>query len=582
MITEVTAGRHKGSATTAICRLTWMIPDLMPRNAMQSNAKTGRYEILGELGRGAMGVVYKARDPKIDRLVAIKTISIFAHTPEEDHEFRERLFTEAKAAGRLSHPGIVTVYDVSEDPDTLNPYIVMEYVAGDSLEKQVAESAERFPLSSALALVEQVAEALDYAHSQGIVHRDIKPANILLPENGPPKITDFGIAKLNFGHPTSLGEAMGTPAFMSPEQLNGEPVDGRSDLFSLGVVLYTLLTGYRPFQGNSALTVSFKVVNRNPLPATTFDSSFPPELDRVISRAMAKDPAQRYATGREMAADVRALREALGQASASEAGSFDATYVQPASQLVSNGSSLSKSGNSNNGMPLARTHDPWWKDWHFVSAAALALAVAALLSAFVWQRTPPSTGKSSDDQKSAASNAAIPVNMQTSSAAQSNSRANVANSPARASAVHTKRAKGPDARHRNPVTAKTNRIETVAAKPSMQPIGSATRPDSTLRLRIEHRFEQAELFLWVDDKLAYNRTVDGVVKKKMGLFKGVEGYQSDFIRVAPGEHRFRVRLHAVDDSYDQTASISGSLPQEGERQLLIQGEKHKPVHLIMQ
>lgn len=116
----------------------------------------------------------------------------------------------------------------------------------------------------------------------------------------------------------------------------------------------------------------------------------------------------------------------------------------------------------------------------------------------------------------------------------------------------------------------------------MQPIGSATRPDSTLRLRIEHRFEQAELFLWVDDKLAYNRTVDGVVKKKMGLFKGVEGYQSDFIRVAPGEHRFRVRLHAVDDSYDQTASISGSLPQEGERQLLIQGEKHKPVHLIMQ
>jgi serine/threonine protein kinase len=548
---------------------------------MQSSAKTvGRYEILSELGRGAMGVVYKARDPKIDRLVAIKTISIFAHTPEEDREFRERLFTEAKAAGRLSHPGIVTVYDVSEDPDTLNPYIVMEYVPGDSLEKQVAESADRFPLGSALALVEQVAEALDYAHSQGIVHRDIKPANILTPESGPPKITDFGIAKLNFSHSTSLGEAMGTPAFMSPEQLNGEPVDGRSDLFSLGVVLYTLLTGYRPFQGNSALTVSFKVVNRNPLPATTFDSSFPPELDRVVSRAMAKDPAQRYATGREMAADVRALREALGQVRVSEAGSFDATYVQPASKVVTDASSLSKSS-KNNGRPVG-AQEPWWKNWHFISAAALALAVAALLSVFVWQEGTSSRSRSADDQNSDASNASTITTAQTASLAESPSRPHLANSAPKASVVRTKHAKGPYTRKRNPVSAKTNKIETVAAKPSKQQIGSATRPDSTLRLRIEHRFEQAEVFLWVDDKLAYNQTVGGVVKKKMVLFKGVEGYQSDFIRVAAGEHHFRVRLHALDDSYDQSANISASLPQEGERQLFIQGEKHKPVHLSMQ
>jgi serine/threonine protein kinase len=548
---------------------------------MQSSAKTvGRYEILSELGRGAMGVVYKARDPKIDRLVAIKTISIFAHTPEEDREFRERLFTEAKAAGRLSHPGIVTVYDVSEDPDTLNPYIVMEYVPGDSLEKQVAESADRFPLGSALALVEQVAEALDYAHSQGIVHRDIKPANILTPESGPPKITDFGIAKLNFSHSTSLGEAMGTPAFMSPEQLNGEPVDGRSDLFSLGVVLYTLLTGYRPFQGNSALTVSFKVVNRNPLPATTFDSSFPPELDRVVSRAMAKDPAQRYATGREMSADVRALREALGQVRVSEAGSFDATYVQPASKVVTDASSLSKSS-KNNGRPVG-AQEPWWKNWHFISAAALALAVAALLSVFVWQKGTSSRSRSADDQNSDASNASTTTTAQTASLAESPSRPHLANSVPKASVVRTKHAKGPYTQKRNPVSAKTNKIETVAANPSKQQIGAATRPDSTLRLRIEHRFEQAEVFLWVDDKLAYNQTVGGVVKKKMVLFKGVEGYQSDFIRVAAGEHHFRVRLHALDDSYDQSANISASLPQEGERQLFIQGEKHKPVHLSMQ
>ena len=549
---------------------------------MQASAKNvGRYEILGELGRGAMGVVYKARDPKIDRLVAIKTISIFAHTPEEDHEFRERLFTEAKAAGRLSHPGIVTVYDVGEDPDTLNPYIVMEYVAGDSLEKKVAESADRFALSTVLSLVEQVAEALDYAHSQGIVHRDIKPANILLPENGPPKITDFGIAKLNFGHPAALGEAMGTPAFMSPEQLNGDPVDGRSDLFSLGVVLYTLLTGYRPFQGNSALTISFKVVNRNPLPATTFDSSFPPELDHVITRAMAKDPAQRYATGREMAAEVRALREGMGEARRLEAGSFDARYVQPASKVASSVSALNKlsAPNKSTGSTM-RSQNTWWRDWHAVSAAFLALAVASLLSAFVWQKRAM-TSKSASPQAPPTYSTSTPAGNHSNSVIQSISEHPISSPAPKKSVARSGNAAGPHVR-KNVVIAKADKVEAVATAAPPRQIAYAVRSDATLRLRIEHRFAQAEVFVWVDDKLAYKQAVDGVVKKKMVLFKGVEGYQSDSIHVASGDHRFRVRVHASDDSYDQTASISGSLPQEGERQLLIQCEKHKPVHLSVQ
>jgi len=553
---------------------------------MQSSAKTiGRYEILSELGRGAMGVVYKARDPKIDRLVAIKTISIFAHSPEEDREFRERLFTEAKAAGRLSHPGIVTVYDVSEDPDTLNPYIVMEYVAGDSLEKHVAESAERFPLSSALALVEQVAEALDYAHSQGIVHRDIKPANILLPENGPPKITDFGIAKLNFGHPTSLGEAMGTPAFMSPEQLNGEPVDGRSDLFSLGVVLYTLLTGYRPFQGNSALTISFKVVNRNPLPATTFDSSFPPDLDHVITRAMAKDPAQRYPTGREMAADLRGLREALGQTRGSNAGSFDAMYVQPASKVVSSLPSSKKSSGNDGRKPLPKHRR--WRDWHFIAAGLLALLVAAPWSAFVWQQRTPSENKVPEEPGPPASDAARAVNQQSRNIVQSVTPRVVTEPAHEVTVARVKSAARPSAKtkttkRKSLVVADTNKMPSAGAPVATQPIAYPVRADSTLQLRIEHRFQEAEVFVWIDDKLAYNQTVGGAVKKKMVLFKGVEGHQSDSVRVASGEHRFRVRVHASDDSYDQTATLSGSLPHEGERQLLIECAKHKPVHLSMQ
>jgi serine/threonine-protein kinase len=476
---------------------------------------------------------------------------------------------------------------VSEDPDTLNPYIVMEYVAGDSLEKHVAESAERFPLSSALALVEQVAEALDYAHSQGIVHRDIKPANILLPENGPPKITDFGIAKLNFGHPTPVSEAMGTPAFMSPEQLNGEPVDGRSDLFSLGVVLYTLLTGYRPFQGNSALTISFKVVNRNPLPATTFDSSFPPDLDHVITRAMAKDPAQRYPTGREMAADLRELREALGQMRGSDAGSFDAMYVQPASKVVGNLASSKKSsliGNDGR-KPLLPEHRGW-RDWHFIGAGLLALSLAALWSAFVWQQRTASESKVSGEAGQPASYAATAVNQQSGNIVQSVTPGVVTQPAHEVPVARIKSATSPSAKSKRKgkslVVAEKNKTPSAAAPAATQPIAYPVRPDSTLQLRIEHRFQEAEVFVWIDDKLAYNQTVGGAVKKKMVLFKGVEGHQSDSVRVASGEHRFRVRVHASDDSYDQTATLSGSLPHEGERQLLIECAKHKPVHLSMQ
>ncbi len=232
----------------------------------------GRYEILAELGRGAMGVVYKARDPKINRVVAVKTVSLAGQSPEEEREYRERFFREAEAAGRLSHPGIVTIFDVGEEPETRAPYIVMEFVGGQSLDKLLSRNDHKLPLETALQLTLELAEALDCAHGQGVVHRDLKPANILLTEDGHAKIADFGVAKLNLANHTLAGRALGTPAYMSPEQLNGEAVDGRSDLFSLGVVLYTVLTGYRPFQGNSAITVSFKVVNRDPLPATVLDT----------------------------------------------------------------------------------------------------------------------------------------------------------------------------------------------------------------------------------------------------------------------------------------------------------------------
>lgn len=225
-----------------------------------------------------MGVVYKARDPKINRVVAVETVSLAGQPPEEEREYRERFFREAEAAGRFSHPGIVTIFDVGEEPDARAPYIVMEYVGGQSLEKRLTRDDHKPPVETALQLTLELAEALDCAHSQGVVHRDLKPANILLTKDGHAKIADFGVAKLNLANHTLAGRAMGTPAYMSPEQLHGDAVDGRSDLFSLGVILYPVLTGYRPFQGNSAITVSFKVVNHDPIPATLLDTELPQGL----------------------------------------------------------------------------------------------------------------------------------------------------------------------------------------------------------------------------------------------------------------------------------------------------------------
>src|SRR5579863_1098556 len=267
----------------------------------------GRYEIVGELGRGAMGVVYKARDPQIDRVVAIKTVSLWGQEPEEEAEFRMRFMNEAQAAGRLHHSGIVSIFDLGESPENHDPYIVLEYVSGESLSRILARE-KKLTLGRALKLAEEIADALDYAHAQGVIHRDIKPANILVTQEGRAKIADFGIAKLNLAHFTLPGRVLGTPAYMAPEQLSGEGCDGRSDLFSLGVILYVMVTGHSPFQGNSATTVCYKVLNREPLAASALDLDLPRALDAVISRAMAKDPNFRYQRGSEFAADLRQLQ----------------------------------------------------------------------------------------------------------------------------------------------------------------------------------------------------------------------------------------------------------------------------------
>jgi eukaryotic-like serine/threonine-protein kinase len=288
---------------------------------VQPHESLGRYCVEGEIGRGAMGVVYRARDPKIDRIVAVKTISLAGQDPAEELEYRERFSQEARAAGQLSHPGIVTIFDAAEDPQTREPFLVMEYVRGEPLSRVLREAGGKLPAENALFFALEIAEALAYAHSRGVVHGDIKPANILITDDGHAKIADFGVARFNQGLITNTGKIFGSPAYMAPEQLTGGTPDARSDLFSLGVMLYSMLTGFRPFQGNTAETVCFKVMNIEPVPVSSFQAELPPGLDNIVSRAIAKEPRERYQSGIEMADEIRAFMQ---RSSGEDTGSMGA------------------------------------------------------------------------------------------------------------------------------------------------------------------------------------------------------------------------------------------------------------------
>jgi CHASE2 domain-containing sensor protein/tRNA A-37 threonylcarbamoyl transferase component Bud32 len=251
----------------------------------------GRYEVLSELGQGAMGIVYKARDPKIDRLLAIKTIR-FSDEFEEDRlkDIKDRFFREARIAGQLSHPSIVAIYDVGEDFD-LN-YLVMEFLTGENLQRHCKKD-NLFPLRKVLHILAQTADALDYAHSQKVIHRDVKPANIMLLRDGKIKVTDFGIAKAVSDSKTRSGIVLGTPNYMSPEQINGHDLDGRSDVFSLGVVFFELLTGQLPFRGSTLANLFYQITQAKHPSPREFNPRVPEPIEQILDRALAKNPANR-------------------------------------------------------------------------------------------------------------------------------------------------------------------------------------------------------------------------------------------------------------------------------------------------
>lgn len=532
----------------------------------------GRYQILTELGRGAMGVVYKAYDPTINRFVAIKTISLAAPDAAEGREYRARFLREAEAAGRLSHLGIVAIFDIGEDARTSSPFIVMEYVAGRSLE-EIIPSDGSLPLHTSLKVIQEVAEALAYAHSQGVVHRDVKPSNIMIAEDGHAKIADFGIAQLNVMDSARPDGTWGTPAYMSPEQIRGDAVDGRSDLFSLGIVLYTLLTGHRPFQGNSNHTISLGIVNREPVPASALNVDLAPELDGVIARAMAKSPAERYQTGTEMALDLQRLRDGIdsegrvdtvlpqsGDGSDRAAESRDFTYdhlLRKASKSFPGPRSLAQSvAQANKTAPSFQFTRPWQQ----LGVASLALGFLAVAFAGLWWAIPSAQAA---DLAEIAFHTAPTVSMATVISLQQSA------------------ANSPEAQDdKLPAKNSARRVGVTEIRPDVSEDSSHS---CQLGIAVEHHFVTADISVWIDDKASYSHSLRGAIKKRVVLFKGVDGYLSDVVHLKPGDHQIRVRVLSADGSYDESGSISGTFAPGSEKLLAVDFDKHnRRMHLMFQ
>jgi len=505
----------------------------------------GRYEILGELGRGAMGVVYKARDPQIDRLVAVKTVSLWGQEPDEEKEFRLRFMNEAQAAGRLHHSGIVAVFDVGENPDNHDPYIVLEYVQGESLSR-ILSREKKLPLEKALRLAEEIADALDYAHAQGVIHRDIKPANILIGQDGHAKIADFGIAKLNLAHFTIPGRVLGTPAYMAPEQLSGEGVDGRSDLFSLGVILYVMVTGHSPFQGNSATTVCFKVANREPIAASALDMTLPPQLDAVISRAMAKDANERYQRGSDFADDLRILQQSR-KSSPTTTSRIRASTTATRSALTGSRTALAPAaevalagGLLQNFFSKARIRDL------ILGALALILLVIVAGQAKLFVNLPNFDFSSSSTATSGASTASF-----------DSSRPNSADMTAPAHVVQSA-----------PALSKKS-----VAKNSNTPGRQIVVPLSTVDLAVQHQFKDATLYVWVDDKLTLTLPLHGAAQKKLVVFNGIRGVVSESLKVPAGKRVLHFRALSTDQTVDLSKTLSAEFVGGDTKSLSVSFEK---------
>lgn len=453
-----------------------------------------------------MGVVYRARDPELGRAVALKTVQLAWATSEQDRlAFEKRFMAEARAAANLAHPGIVVVHDVGRDVPSNTVFIAMEHLQGQSLAEMASEGM--LDWREALRIVARVAEALHHAHARNVVHRDIKPANIMVLSSGEPKIMDFGIAKVPASQLTTVGEFFGTPSYMSPEQAAGTSLDGRSDLFSLGSVLYLLLTGQRAFQAESVPAILARVSSQDPPRPSQSMPALPADVDYVISRALAKDPQFRYPDGNTFAEDLWDVRD--GRAPRHRHGWIPPPRVD--------GTMLGSSA------PAAEpeTTDLWGvsrtpvvgtprSTRGLALAAGLGFVAVVLLAGLLAPHGP----HSSDVTLVSPSPPGTPSPL-------------------------------------------GNPEADAAWSQSLQLPSFVTgmREPSHLQLTLEHPLKAGMLRIWIDDALAVQRPLESRVTRKIIVFKGRKGLARETLDVSPGEHVVRVQVEG--GGFDETRRIRG-------------------------
>jgi hypothetical protein len=473
-----------------------------------SFTKVGRYEIRRELGRGTMGIVYLAEDPALQRHVALKTIDIAFQVPAAERAgFEERFGVEARVAGRLSHPGIVVVHDVGRDADTGVLYMALEYLEGQTL-ADLAAAGEFPPWRETLAIVAKLARALHHAHENGVVHRDVKPANVMLLHTGEPKIMDFGIAKAPHIELTSAGQLFGTPLYMSPEQALGQPVDGRSDLFSLGSIAYMLLAGRQAFGAENVFQVLARVAQEQPPPATELRPELPHDVDVFLARALAKSPAARYQDGQAMARDAEALIEGRPLAPL-----VPEDHDSPLSVLVADTAAphLPETLAMAPPKPAAPAAPRRAFPTGLVVAALAVLLVAAVIFVIWPGRSGPERGAASD----------VP-------------------------------AAG---------------IVAPLAPPAVKPTPAAPAAAGRLAIDFEHHLKSGLLRVFVDGETVLEEELDARRTKKILLFKVSQGVVREAIDVAPGKHTVRVQLKWDENVRQQ--SVAGTFRDGVTRRLRV-------------
>ena len=479
--------------------------------------KIGRYEIQGELGRGMMGVVYEAHDPALSRSIALKTINpSFAAGAEDRSAFERRFEAEARIAGRLSHPNIVVVHDVGRDEETGILYIALERLHGETL-SELVQKGVRLPWEEVLNIGVQVADALQHLHSEGVVHRDIKPANVmrLPPVSGqlyrPVKLMDFGIAKLDTAQLTAAGQFFGTPLYMAPEQAANETVDARSDVFSLGSVLYTLLTGRHAFAANNVMAILQRVVDEDPTPPCTLEPTLPPGIDDVVARCMAKDPSDRYP-------DAQHLWDDLADTLSGEAPRHRKGWTKPpARQGAPVSGSLEPVPQSVSG---TLTVDP------AVEESARTRVVASPPPSA--RRRPRRLGLYSDLMVVVGVAAIASWALLRPASFGDTASGNDRELPSRPPAAH---APLPDA---------TTPVAT--SRPAARPAPAQIVVD------FPHRFRRGTLRIDVDEKRVLRQTLIGRVDKNLLLVKTHGGVFTDLVEVAPGRHVFDVEVTWDDNT----------------------------------